>query len=361
MRSLRASLILCSLIAACMHGMVATAAMPEEALYKPPADAVRDSLERRHGADRAIGTRVSLMLADHRSRCVSGQPTLYWYASGEVGAGEHQVFERGTSEPLLRHRVAGTAEEGFLPLSLAELGVKLRPGVAYLWKAIIFPEGGGNTPSVVQGEFVHAPLDDEQAERLARTNGDERLGVLGSTSAWCELFDGLTQRIATATDDETRWRRHRANMLRQVGLIDAERADESRLPLEVSLRSERSAFRSGEQIEFSFAASRRFHARILYVDVSGNRIQILPNARRSDNGFEGNTLHAYPNGLDVPLVVAAPYGRERIVLQAATAPLPSLPGRTLPNGLILLNPGPAGEGDDDLVEQVLYIDTHPAP
>ena len=354
-------LILAFLATACLQAPAAATPLADS-LYKVPAGTTAAEQTPRHGADRAIGTRVSLVLADHRSRCASDRPTMYWYASGGVARVEHQIFELPTPEPVLRHVVVDTTEEGFFPLAFAELGLTLRPGSTYLWKAVVYPEGGGSHPTVVQGEFSHTPLNREQTERLAAAHADEHPALLGAASAWCELFHALTERIATWPDDEARWRHHRARMLRQVGLVDAARADEAHLPLEVFLRTGSQAYRSGERIELGFGASRRFHARLIYQDASGQRIQLLPNARRSDNVFEGNTLYTYPDGPDTPLVVSAPYGRERIVLQAAGSALAPLPGRPLPNGLILLDDdarSPA-EAEPEVVERTVSITTRPA-
>ena len=68
-----------------------------------------------------------------------------------------------------------------------------------------------------------------------------------------------------------------------------------------------------------------FYGLIVYKDVSGDLLQLLPNAHREDNYFEGGVVYEFPSGGDrFKLEAAPPFGLETLTLYAATAPLGDL-------------------------------------
>ncbi|THF65617.1 DUF928 domain-containing protein [Pseudothauera nasutitermitis] len=331
-----------------------------ETTYAPPSGAASTAPLDRHGLDRALGTRVSLILADHPSRCLSDQPTLFWYASGGIERIEHVVSEADTGKPLLRHVLQATPDEGgFFALPLADFDVRLRPGISYRWTATLAPEGTGQTATVLGGEFYFAEADAVLRARLAGAPKEALPALYGTAGAWCDMLASLTVLAQTDTDRAEEWFALRARSLRQVGLVDAARADEARLPLRAFLQSPRDRYRAGERIQLTFGANRRFHARLIYEDAAGQRIQVLPNAHRIDNGFDGHTRYHFPTEFDQALTVAAPFGRERITLQTAVDTLPPLPGQVLPNGFVLLDEIANPADGPPLVEQVLHLETTP--
>lgn len=301
--------------------------------YIPPAGAASSNDPVQLGGDRAIGTRVSLLLANHRSMTFSPQPTLYWYASGGVKRVQHQLFAGDATQPILQETVRDVQVEGLQTLSLAKHDVQLQPGIPYRWVAEVLPEGNGQRPSRLAGEIIHIAPTPEVARKISAASADRLPAVLGAAGAWPDLIDTLST-YANGKRDQTKWLGYRAYVLRQVGLVDAARADEARVPLDISLTAEQPRYQAGDALKVRIAANKRFFARVIYIDAAGNHIQMLPNAARSDNAFEGHTNYFLPGPFDQPLIVAPPFGIEQIVLQASASPLDVLPGRPLPNGFI---------------------------
>lgn len=270
------------------------------------------------------------------------------------------VSEGDTGKPLLRHVLQATpAEGGFFALPLADFGVQLRPGISYRWTATLAPEGTGQTTTVLGGEFYFEEADAALRARLAEAPKEALPALYGAAGAWCDMLESLTELAQTDTDRAEEWFALRARSLRQVGLVDAARTDEARLPLRAFLQSPRDRYRAGERIQLTFGANRRFHARLIYEDAAGQRIQVLPNAHRTDNGFDGHTRYHFPAEFDQALTVAAPFGHERILLQTAVDALPPLPGRVLPNGFVLLDGASRPADGPPLIEQVLHLETAP--
>lgn len=99
--------------------------------YAIPPGAIVQEAEGRTAGDRAVGSRVSLILADHRSLTFTLQPTLYWFVSGHVQQIEHQIFAGHAATLALHARLLDVSETGPHALSLAQRGIRLLPDVPY--------------------------------------------------------------------------------------------------------------------------------------------------------------------------------------------------------------------------------------
>lgn len=351
-----------ALLVALTLSSVSMADDDEQVRYVPPADAELTNDAGQGGSDRSIGTRVSLLLANHRSMTFSAQPTLYWFASGDVKQVNHQLFAGDAAQPLLHETVHDIRTAGLQKLSLAKHGVRLQPGIPYRWVAEVLPEGTGRNSTRLAGEIIHVAPTPETARKISAASADRLPAVLGAAGAWPDLIDTLST-LASGKRNRTKWLGYRAHVLRQVGLVDAARADEEHVPLDITLSAEQPRYHAGEALKVRIAANKRFFARVIYIDAAGNHIQLLPNAARSDNAFEGHRQYALPGPFDQPLIVAPPFGIEQIVLQASPTPLDTLPGRALPNGFIHL-PGDTARvalQSASAMQQTIRIVTEPRP
>ena len=96
-------------------------------------------------------------------------------------------------------------------------------------------------------------------------------------------------------------------------------------PLNVKVWSERKEYRQGEKIRLYVQGNKPFYARVLYRDAGGTLLQLLPNTHRRDNYFSGGVIYEIPAGNDrFELEVSPPFGEERIIVYAGTAPLGDL-------------------------------------
>jgi hypothetical protein len=100
---------------------------------------------------------------------------------------------------------------------------------------------------------------------------------------------------------------------------------DSDTPLTVSLWTDKSEYAKGESMRLFIEGNKGFYGLIVYKDVSGDLLQLLPNAHREDNYFEGGVVYEFPTGGDrFKLEAAPPFGLETLTLYAATAPLGDL-------------------------------------
>ena len=108
-------------------------------------------------------------------------------------------------------------------------------------------------------------------------------------------------------------------------------------PLKVTVWTESKTYRSGQTIKVFLKGNKDFFARVVYRDVSGNLVQLLPNAYRKTNQFAGGTTHAIPSDTDrFDLEVGKPFGKESIMVFASTTPVGEIGGEDIGGGLSLL-------------------------
>ncbi|MCA1933407.1 MAG: DUF4384 domain-containing protein [Calditerrivibrio sp.] len=101
--------------------------------------------------------------------------------------------------------------------------------------------------------------------------------------------------------------------------------DNPSLPFKVRLWTEKREFKRGEKIKIFFKGNKPFYATIVYRQVDGSLIQILPNLYRQNNYFQGGVVYEIPSGPDkFELEVTPPFGEENIVIYASTSPMGNL-------------------------------------
>lgn len=111
-------------------------------------------------------------------------------------------------------------------------------------------------------------------------------------------------------------------------------------PLEVRLWTQRKEFAEGEEMVIRIHGNQDFHGRLLYRDVDGNLMQILPNAYRTEATFKADTDYVVPGpGDKFRLRVSAPFGEETIILMASTKPLGEIATKDAGNGVLIAEAG----------------------
>lgn len=98
--------------------------------------------------------------------------------------------------------------------------------------------------------------------------------------------------------------------------------DDPVMPLRVSLWTDKKEYREGEKIKIYLKGNKPFYARVIYRDLRGESLQLLPNPYRADNYFNGGVIYEIPSGNDrFELLVSPPFGEEQIILYSSTSPL----------------------------------------
>jgi len=99
-------------------------------------------------------------------------------------------------------------------------------------------------------------------------------------------------------------------------------ADDPTAPLKVKLWMDKQAYRQGEKIKIYLQGNKPFYARVLYRDVQGGTVQLLPNPYRASAHFNAGTIYEIPSGNDrFDLEVSPPFGVESIIVYASTKEL----------------------------------------
>jgi hypothetical protein len=102
-------------------------------------------------------------------------------------------------------------------------------------------------------------------------------------------------------------------------------ADDPVAPLRVKLWTDKQAYKQGEKVKIYLKGNKPFYARVLYRDVKGETVQLLPNPYRRDAYFNGGTVYEIPSGNDrFDLEVSPPFGEENIIVYGSTAELGSI-------------------------------------
>jgi hypothetical protein len=102
-------------------------------------------------------------------------------------------------------------------------------------------------------------------------------------------------------------------------------ADDPAAPLSVRVWTDRREYRQGQKVKIYLKGNKPFFGRVVYRDVAGNLVQLLPNPYRKDNYFNGGVVYELPGGEDrFDLEVTPPFGSEDITVYASTAKLGEL-------------------------------------
>ncbi|TAN42641.1 MAG: DUF4384 domain-containing protein [Nitrospirae bacterium] len=93
-------------------------------------------------------------------------------------------------------------------------------------------------------------------------------------------------------------------------------------PLNVRVWTEKKDYKQGEKIKIYIQGNKPFYARVLYADVKGEMLQLLPNPYRTDNYFNGGVVYEIPSGGDkYELEVSPPFGEENVIIYSSTSQL----------------------------------------
>ncbi|MCK7504088.1 MAG: DUF4384 domain-containing protein [Desulfobacterales bacterium] len=74
--------------------------------------------------------------------------------------------------------------------------------------------------------------------------------------------------------------------------------DDPNAPLNVQIWTDKKEYKQSETIKIYLKGNKPFYARVLYKDVKGATLQLLPNSFRTDNYFNGGVVYVIPSGND---------------------------------------------------------------
>ena len=94
-------------------------------------------------------------------------------------------------------------------------------------------------------------------------------------------------------------------------------------------------FVEGDDIAFMLSLDQAAYVYLFYQDASGQLIQILPNREQTEHLFTAGSFIPVPDPeAAFKFTVQPPFGQETLWAFATDRPLPPLPGKALPNGMM---------------------------
>jgi hypothetical protein len=198
-------------------------------VYVPPKrDAPRTRVG---GATRSAGSQtasIEVIAPQSVGLTLGADPVLYWYlpelTKNEVGL---RVLSSHSDEPILKAKLPTPKQAGLQRVRLADHGLALERDIDYQW-FIAIP---GNVAAQERDQFagggiarIDAPAD--LAEKLGGA-GTERASVLVNAGIWYDAVDALSRAIEAAPKDAALVRT-RADLLSQVGLVEAAKFERAR-------------------------------------------------------------------------------------------------------------------------------------
>lgn len=194
----------------------------EVPVYKPP---MRGAPGRRvAGGTRGKGEAlpaVWVLAPDDVGQTSQEQPSLYWFISGKAGCPiEFTLIETRATKPLAEVRLDQPPKPGLQCIRLADLGLRLKPGIEYQWFVALIPDPDQRSKDVVAGgviERVDPP--GEVRTRVAREGRKRAPFIYAEAGLWYDAISALSESAAADPGDAVS-RRQRAALLQQVGLSD---------------------------------------------------------------------------------------------------------------------------------------------
>ena len=108
-------------------------------------------------------------------------------------------------------------------------------------------------------------------------------------------------------------------------------------PLNIKCWTDKPIYESGDHINILLKSNKDFYTRILYINTKGDILQLLPNQHRTETLFKGKKQISIPDITDgFQIRVSPPFGKEKIVVYASTAPIGDI--EKIPYGDALFKP-----------------------
>jgi hypothetical protein len=235
MRNVVGLLSLCAVIAAAtaLAPAQTTGNAPAQTTGNAPAVAYEKPLRgaparRVTGASRgtklsqAIIPTIELLAPDgHTGETISPSPTLYYFVSAPVPAPVRFTISADRQvTPVLEVDIPSPKAAGVYGLPLADFGVKLEPGVGYVWSVSATLSAEEPSDDIVASAALLRTVPDPAIERALRdASTSQRVVLLARAGLWYDA-------VAAAADIEA-FDQHAAldALMNEVGLVEAARYD----------------------------------------------------------------------------------------------------------------------------------------
>jgi hypothetical protein len=160
------------------------------------------------------------LVPDDSGLTISEQPSLYWYiSSGTTLPVEVAISDPRATQPVIETRFPTPVQPGVHRIKLADLGVRLAPGVAYRWSITVISDPNRRSRDILAGgviERVEAPAGFR--EKLAQSRKEEHPFLYAEAGLWYDALASISELIESTPHDAPQLRKQRSALLTQVGL-----------------------------------------------------------------------------------------------------------------------------------------------
>jgi hypothetical protein len=196
----------------------ATGATP---VYKPPLRGAPGG--RVGGGTRGTTPRdmfvLSALAPDHSGLTTQEQPPLYWFISGPTSFPvELTITDPRAPKPLVETRLPSPVAAGVHAVRLADLGIRLDPGVQYRWFVAVVPDQARRSRDILAGGTIErVDVPDTLRSRMGSTSREQLPSLYAEAGIWYDALATVTELIERAPTNRDH-RRQRSALLSQVGL-----------------------------------------------------------------------------------------------------------------------------------------------
>ena len=198
-------------------------------VYQPP---LRGAPTRRvGGATRGDGDEdifVTVLAPESTGLTSRESPTLYWFVSRVPAQQvEFALIRHDRIEPVAELTLGAPAAGGITKVSLAQIGVKLEPGITYEWSIALVKDPLNRSSDIVtSGTLLRKAPDGALHSRLKAADEEDKFALYGEAGYWYDAIELASEAISSAPA-AGEWRARRASFLEQVGLDKVAAFDQS--------------------------------------------------------------------------------------------------------------------------------------
>jgi len=206
---------------------VANTPAPPPVKFRPPSKgtaAVRVTGGSRGSGDTAVT--LDVLAPDDVGMTTQEQPSLFWFQSGPSKAKfELTLLQENKAKPIVQVNVDQASKAGIQRLKLSDHGGKLAVGVEYQWVVALVNDADNRSKDLVaSGVIKRVEPSADLKQKITSTPPSSLPGVYAEAGVWYDALSALSDQIEAHPDDKE-LHHTRADLLQQVGLKTAARAD----------------------------------------------------------------------------------------------------------------------------------------
>ncbi|VAX07150.1 hypothetical protein MNBD_GAMMA26-1426 [hydrothermal vent metagenome] len=188
-------------------------------IYKPPFRGAPKS--RVGGGVRGTGSDFSTLVVlapEHTGLTLKEQPTLYWYLSSRTMTSlAISIVDDEQLQSLVEQRMPSQGG-GIQRVRLADLSVRLKPGVEYRWNVALISDLEQRSNDIVaSGSIKRVTATGDLRERLKQAAPADGPRILAAAGLWYDAMEAASE-LVEKYPEQVKLRRQRAILLEQVNL-----------------------------------------------------------------------------------------------------------------------------------------------